>query len=65
MTWRIAKGVLLRKQNKSYYSQVKSYRVISLLSSLGKVAEKEAAELISDWCEKSGVLHQGQMGSRK
>lgn len=63
--WRIAKGILLRKPNKTDYSQVKSYRVISLLNCLGKVTEKVVAELISVWCESSVVLHQGQMGSRK
>lgn len=63
--WRTAKGVLLRKPNKIDHSQVKSYRVISLLNCLGKVAEKVVADLLSEWCESSGKLHQGQMGSRK
>jgi hypothetical protein len=60
-----AKGVLLRKPNKPDYSQVKSYRVISLLNCLGKVVEKIAAEAISDHCEATGALHPGQIGSRK
>ncbi|KAI0998333.1 hypothetical protein K3495_g9862 [Podosphaera aphanis] len=63
--WRTAKGILLRKPNKVDYTQVKSYRVINLLNCLCKVAEKVVAELLSDWCEMNGVLHQGQMGSRK
>lgn len=63
--WRTAKGILLRKPNKLDYTQVKSYRIISLLNCLGKVAEKVVAELITDWCELSGSLHQGQMGCRK
>lgn len=62
--WRTAKGVL-RKPNKIDYTQVKSYRVISLLNCLEKVAEKVVAELLADWCERNNVLHQGQMGGRK
>lgn len=44
---------------------VKAYRIISLLNCLGKVIEKIAAEAISDYCETMGVLHPGQMGSRR
>jgi hypothetical protein len=36
-TWKTAKGILLRKQGKPTYSAAKAYRVISLLSCLGKV----------------------------
>jgi len=39
--------------------------VISLLSCLGKVVEKVAAEAISRYCEAKGILHSSQMGSRK
>lgn len=63
--WRTAKGILLRKPNKVDYTQVKSYRIISLLNSLGKVTEKVVAELISASLELNGALHQGQMGCRK
>jgi hypothetical protein len=44
---------------------VKAYRVISLLNCLGKVVEKVAAEAISSYCEATGVIHPGQMGSRR
>ena len=64
-TWKTAKGILLKKPGKSDYSQVKAWRVISLLSCLGKVIEKLAAGLIADWCEAQGILHPGQMGSRR
>jgi len=64
-TWKTAKGILLRKPNKPDYTLVKAYRVISLLNCLGKVVEKIAAEVISTYCEAAGVLHPGQMGSRK
>lgn len=39
--------------------------MISLLNCLGKIVEKIAAEAISTYCEAAGVLHSGQMGSRK
>ncbi|ODM14511.1 hypothetical protein SI65_10133 [Aspergillus cristatus] len=63
--WKVAKGILLRKPNKPDYTAVKAYRVISLLNCLGKVVEKVAADAIARHCETMGVLHPGQMGSRK
>ena len=63
--WKVAKGILLRKPNKPGYTAVKAYRVISLLNCLGKVVEKIAADAVARHCETTGVLHQGQMGSRK
>jgi ribonuclease HI len=63
--WKTAKGILLRKPNKPDYTLVKAYRVISLLNCIGKVIEKIAAEAISTYCETTGKLHRGQMGSRK
>ena len=59
------KGVLLQKPNKADYTQVKAYRVISLLNCLGKVVEKLVAGLITDHCERQGALHPGQMGARR
>jgi hypothetical protein len=46
--WKTAKGVLLRKPDKPNYAQIKAWRMISLLSCLGKVIEKLAAGLIAD-----------------
>ena len=63
--WKVAKGILLRKPNKPDYTAVKAYRVISLLNCLGKVVEKIAADAIAHHCETMGILHPGQMGSRK
>jgi Reverse transcriptase (RNA-dependent DNA polymerase) len=66
--WRkTARGVLIQKpgQLPREYSKVNGYRVISLLSCLGKVVEKVVAELITDHCESRQTLHKGQMGSRK
>ena len=64
-TWKIARGILLRKQDKPNYSIPKAYRVISLLECLGKVVEKVVATKISKFCEEKQVLHEGQFGSRK
>jgi hypothetical protein len=64
-SWKKAKGILLRKPNKSDYSIAKSYRVISLLNCLGKVAEKVAATAIANFCEARELLHKGQFGYRK
>src|SRR5699024_4561619 len=63
--WKVAKGILLRKPNKPDYTAVKAYRVISLLNCLGKVVENIAADANCQHCETMGVLHPGQMGSRK
>jgi ribonuclease HI len=64
-TWKTARGILLRKQDKHDYTLVKAYRVISLLNCLGKVVEKLAAEAIASHCEATQALHLGQMGSRR
>lgn len=61
--WKCARGIVLRKPGQPDYTTVKSYRVISLLNCLGKVAESIAARMISDYCEASGKLHNRQMGS--
>ncbi|ODM18007.1 hypothetical protein SI65_06795 [Aspergillus cristatus] len=57
-------GDLIRSTSTNY-TAVKAYRVISLLNCLGKVVEKVAADAIARHCETMGVLHPGQMGSRK
>jgi hypothetical protein len=46
-TWKIAKGILLRKQGKPTYTAANAYRVISLLSCFGKVVEKVVATWIA------------------
>jgi Reverse transcriptase (RNA-dependent DNA polymerase) len=63
--WKKAKEILLQKLNKSDYSIAKSYRVISLLNCLGKVAEKVAATAIANFYETNELLHKGQFGYRK
>jgi hypothetical protein len=64
-TRKTAKGVLLRKQGKPTYAVAKAYRVISLLSCLGKVVERAVATLIASYCETNGIFHQGQVGCRQ
>lgn len=63
--WKTAKGVLLRKQGKPTYAVAKAYRVISLLSCLGKVVERAVATLIASHCETNDNFHQGQFGCRR
>jgi hypothetical protein len=55
--WKTAKSILLWKPGKPNYTQVKAWRVISLLNCLGKIIEKLAAGLIVDWCEAQKALH--------
>jgi hypothetical protein len=57
--------VVIRKPGKDDYTKLKAYRSISLLSCMGKVVEKVAAELLSEEAEKRGLLSDGQFGSRK
>jgi hypothetical protein len=64
-TWKTAKGILLRKQGKPTYTAAKAYRVISLLSCLGKVVEKAIATWIASFCEREDVFHRGQFGCRQ
>jgi Reverse transcriptase (RNA-dependent DNA polymerase) len=60
--WKLAKEILLRKP-KPEATNIKSYRVISLLECLGKVVEKVMATKIADWAET--VLNNRQMGGRR
>jgi len=64
-TWKTAKGILLRKQGKPTYAAAKAYRVISLLSCLGKVVEKVVATWIANFCEREDTFHRGQFGCRR
>ena len=61
-SWKTARGILLKKADKPA-SLAKSYRVISLLNSMGKVVERVAADAIASYCEAAEVLHESQMGS--
>ena len=61
--WKGAKGVVIPKPGKEDYSLCKSYRVISLLSCLGKVLERVAAGLLEIQAQSTGATHGGQFGS--
>ena len=64
-TWKKVKGILLKKSNKSDYSIIKSYRVISLLNCLEKTVEKIVVIVLSNFCEQNELLHEGQFNYRK
>ena len=63
--WKQGSGVVFRKPGHDDYTTLKAYRSISLLSCLGKVVEKVAAELLSEEAERRGLLSDGQLGTRK
>jgi len=48
-----------------YYTKLKSYRTISLLSCMGKVVDKVVTELLSDEAERRPLLSDDQVRSRK
>ena len=57
-----AKGVVIPKPGKPDYSEVRAYRVISLLNIISKLVERTAAHLIADHLERKRGLHNGQFG---
>lgn len=59
-TWKTAKGILLQKYDKPTYTTVKAYRVISLLSCLGKVVERAVSTWIASYCKSNEIFHRGQ-----
>ena len=66
LCWRTGLGAVLKKPNKSdYYSFPKSYRIITLLNCLGKIAEKIVANRLAYFSENSNLLDIEQMGGRK
>jgi len=58
-----AKVVYIHKPGKTDWDSPKSYRAISLLSTLGKMAEAAVAGHISLTGEVKGWWHQGQCGT--
>ena len=63
--WRNAKIVPLKKDGKDDYTKAKSWRPISLLSTLGKILEAVIAERISHAAETFGLLPTNHFGARK
>jgi len=62
--WKRASGVVTRKPGKDDYTKLKAYPSISRLSCMGKLVEKVAAELPSEEAERTGLLSDGQFGTR-
>jgi len=62
--WKEAVGVIIRKGNRKA-TIPKSYRVVSLLNCMGKVAEKIIATRLSYTAETSDLLDADQMGGRR
>ena len=62
--WKEAIGVILKKQNRKA-TIPKSYRVVSLLNCLGKVAEKIIATRLSYLAESTDLLDSNQMNDRR
>ena len=65
LCWRTGLGAVLKKHNKPDYSLPKSYRIITLLNCLGKIAEKIVANRLAYLGENSSLLDTEQMGGRK
>ena len=65
--WRKSTGAVLTKPGKSseVYSTPKGYRVIALLSCLGKISERILAKRLSLLAESTNLLHISQIGGRK
>jgi ribonuclease HI len=59
-----AKVVYIHKPGKTDWTATKSYRAISLLSTVAKMAEKAVADYLSLVGEEKGWWHNGQCGSR-
>src|SRR5436189_3702237 len=62
--WREAIGAILKKPNRKA-SLSKSYRVISLLNSMTKTAEKIIASRLAYLANTTNIVNFDQMGSRK
>ena len=62
--WKKAIRIILKKQNRKA-TIPKSYRVVSLLNCLGKVAEKIIATRLSYLAESMNLLDSNQMGDRR
>jgi ribonuclease HI len=63
--WKHALCVVIPKNGKASYSTAKSYRPISLLSCLGKVIEKVAANRIAAAGKICGAISSRQFGNRE
>ena len=60
-----AKTIILKKPAKPDYSEVKAYRPIALLCTLGKALETVVVKILSDCAEDHGLLPDQQIGARR
>ena len=65
ISWRSSIGIILPKNGDRDTSDPRSYRVIALLNSLGKVLEKIYATRLSYLANTTELLHSSQLGGRK
>jgi len=63
--WRQGTEAILKKEDKSDYSALKAYRMITLLNCLSKVSEKIMATRLSYWAKTTDLLYHEQMSDRK
>ena len=63
--WKGASGVVIRKPGKANYMKLKASSSISRLSCMGNGVEKVVAELLSEDCERRGLLRESQFRSTK
>src|SRR5947207_2195501 len=63
--WKESIDIVIRKLNKDDYSNSESYRLISLLNCLNKLAEKIIAERLIYFAETVDLLYFDQIDSRK
>src|SRR5215471_12221624 len=63
--WKDFIGVVIKKFNKDNYSDSKSYRIISLLNCLDKIAEKIIAQRLLFFAETTNLLYFDQIDDRK
>src|SRR5947207_5807843 len=57
--------MIIKKFNKDNYSDLKSYKIISLLNCLDKISERIIVEKLSYFAETTNLLHFDQIDNRK
>jgi hypothetical protein len=63
--WKCDVTAIIPKAGKDDYTDPNAYRLIALLSGLGKIFELLIAHRITAWAEKNGILADRHLGGRK